>query len=413
MTRVSIDVAAVPSQPVGAGKYVIELVRALEGIAGGSRPELTVVARRTDGARWRSLAPSADVMAVVPGQRPLRLAWEQLSLARLLAGNPAGRPSSRPAGPAIPSSRPFGRPGRGRASGLVEVHHGPHYTMPARCPVPCVVTIHDMTFFDHPEWHERSKVPVFRAAMRLAARRATAIVCVSEMTAARLGELLRPSCPVHVVPHGVDSGRFSPVGSSGDGDRAHPFDAELLDRLGVRQPYILHLGTIEPRKNLPDLVAAFDRVAEAAPELSLVVAGTIGWGHGPFEASVSAARHRKRIVRLGYVDDQDVPALLRRAGVVAYPSLEEGFGLPALEALACGAPLVTTAGTVMDEMAGGAALSVPPDDAGKLAEALEAALEGGAEVTARRALGLQVAAKLTWERSAREHARIYAEAAGR
>src|SRR5207302_6188583 len=122
---VSLDATAVPLDPRGAGRYVIELVVALEA-AGGV--DLSVVCRRADAARWRAVAPRTDVIADAPGPRPLRLAWEQLRLPRLLD-----------------------RLG-------VDVHHGPHYTMPERSQVRRVVTIHDLTFFDHPEWHERAKV---------------------------------------------------------------------------------------------------------------------------------------------------------------------------------------------------------------------------------------------------------------
>jgi glycosyltransferase involved in cell wall biosynthesis len=124
------------------------------------------------------------------------------------------------------------------------------------------------------------------------------------------------------------------------------------------------------------------------------------------ERALAAARHPERIVRTGYLPDEAVPALLRQAAVVAYPALEEGFGLPALEALACGAPLVTTEGTAMAEMAGDAALLVPPGDVADLAGAIDRALREG-RATVRRALGLTVAAERTWEASVDLHLRAY------
>ena len=153
---------------------------------------------------------------------------------------------------------------------------------------------------------------------------------------------------------------------------------------------MVFVGTLEPRKGVAPLVAAFDLVAEANSDAVLVLGGQTGWGMGETERALAAARHRERIVRTGYLPDRAVPALLRRASVVAYPALEEGFGLPALEALACGAPLVTTEGTAMAEVAGGAALLVPPGDVGALAGALRAALDEG-RATERQARGIAVA----------------------
>ncbi len=139
----------------------------------------------------------------------------------------------------------------------------------------------------------------------------------------------------------------------------------------------------------------------------LVLGGQTGWGIGETERALAASRYADRIVRTGYLPDAAVPALLRRAAVVAYPALEEGFGLPALEALACGAPLVTTEGTAMAELAGDAAVLVPPGSVAPLAEALAMAIDQGRE-TKRRALGLAVAAERTWEASVAEHIRAYA-----
>jgi len=372
--RVSLDATAVPDRPGGAGRYVLELVDALARL--GS-VELTVVSRRGDGARWGAAAGRRTVAVVERGPlvRPVRLVWEQAALPRLLSG--------------------LG----------VDVHHAPHYTMPHLSRLPSVVTIHDLSFFSHPEWHQRTKAPFFRAAIRAAAARADAIVAVSASTAERLDALLSPKAPVHVIHHGVDHSRFRPLATE-DADGA-VLDQAALRRIGAVAPYIAFVGTLEPRKDVPTLIRAFDRVAAARPGVSLVLAGGRGWGIRAIEAALGAAVHGHRVRMAGYVSEEQKAALLRGAAAVAYPSLEEGFGLPALEALACGAPLVTTTGSAMAEVTGDAAVLVPPSDIAALAEALEAMVAGGAEVDRRRTLGFDVAARYTWEASAEGHAAVY------
>jgi len=371
--EVALDVTAVPEHPAGAGRYIVELARAL---ALRDDCGLRLVSRRDDAARWGELVDYERVLAVAPPGRVPRLFYEQARLASVVS-----RLREPP----------------------VAVHHGPHYTMPRRSKLPCVVTVHDMTFFDHPEWHEPSKVLFFRAATRYSAAHAAVIICVSETTASRLREVLSPRCPVVAVPNGVDRARFRP-------DEETPgSDAAVLRRLDLRQPYLFHLGTMEPRKGVVDLVAAFDLLATGQGDLELVLAGGAGWKAKPALDAIARAGASGRIRRLGYVADADVPALLRCARAVVYPSLEEGFGLPALEALACGAPLVTTAGTSMAELAGQSALLVPPGQPAALAEALEAMLEtaGGAENSRRREEGLAAAARHSWDACADGHMAAY------
>jgi glycosyltransferase involved in cell wall biosynthesis len=370
----SLDVSAVPVRPGGAGYYTMQIARGLR-----ERPDiaLTMVSRRGDDARWRSMgAGPAAVLGAVPDSRPGRLVFEQARFPRLL-----------------------------RSLG-VEVHHAPHYTMPGRAPVPCVVTIHDCTFFDHPEWHVRSKALFFRRAIRHAALHAGALVCVSEVTATRLRACCEVRAPIVVAPHGVDHARFHPAEESPGADRA------ILAEAGVPvdRPLVAFVGTLEPRKGVATLVAAFDRVAGSNPEAVLVLCGQPGWGLEETEEALARAQHGDRIVRVGYLPDVAVPALLRQATVVAYPASEEGFGLPALEALACGAPLITSEGTAMAEMAQGAAELVRPGDVAMLADALAQALERGKEspeARRRQSLGLTVAARSTWSASVSRHVEAY------
>jgi glycosyltransferase involved in cell wall biosynthesis len=379
---VSLDVSAIPANPAGAGRYVVELARALgeqDGVA------LTMVSRRRDAERWRALGPHSRVAGVVPVSRPARLFYEQWLL-----------------GPRIRQMR---QPD-------IRVHHGPHYTLPRRLgEVASVVTIHDMTFFDHPEWHERTKVAFFKRSIRRAAAEADVLVCVSRTTAERCKALLKPKGEVVTAPHGVDHRRFKPRPG---GDEAAAEDRELVRRAGCEPaPYVLHLGTIEPRKGVVDLIEAFDLLAGERPELNLVLAGIEGWDAGRVAGAIADSPYADRIVRLGYVDDAFVPALIRQAEVVAYPSYDEGFGLPALEALACGAPLVTSLGTPMADLAGAAAWTPPAGDPAALAAAVSSALAASPEERGRRReVGLERAARHTWEAAAAQHAAAYRLALG-
>lgn len=369
--RLSIDASAVPDQPTGAGRYVIDLAMAL-----GRRDDVdvTIACRRGDAMRWRGAGP-VTVVDRAPMHRPVRLAWEQVELPRILDEI------------------------------SLDVHHSPHYTMPERARVPKVVTFHDMTFFDHPEWHERPKVLYFRRAMRVAAERADALITASATVAARVQDILHPEVPMHLVHHGVDHSTYRPLDPSDHAAAAR--DQAVRDRNQLETPYVAFIGTLEPRKDVPTLIQAFDLVAGSNPDLVLVLAGAPGWGTEAVEWTLGRAAHADRIRRVGYLAEEDKPALLRGAAAVAYPSREEGFGLPVLEAIACGAPLVTTSGSAMEEVVEDAALLVRPGDVEGLAGALEALVEGGTDVGARRRRGIEVAARYTWDRSAAGHMEVY------
>jgi len=270
--------------------------------------------------------------------------------------------------------------------------------MPERSKTPVIVTIHDMTFFDHSEWHERSKVLLFRRAIAVATKRAAALVCVSHFTARRLQERFG-ELGVTVIPHGVDHSRFRPD--------ADPADRAILDELGIPRSFIAFVGTLEPRKDVPTLIQAFGRIADAHPDVFLVLAGQRGWGTESIERALAASTHRDRILCTGFIPDAAVPPLLRNARAVAYPSLAEGFGLPALEALACGAPLITTTGSAMEEVVERVAALVAPRDVLGLAEALETLLSDGPTTMRLRNAGPGVAARYTWDASADAHAELY------
>jgi glycosyltransferase involved in cell wall biosynthesis len=174
--------------------------------------------------------------------------------------------------------------------------------------------------------------------------------------------------------------------------------------------YVLAVGTIEPRKDYPTLVTAFGPVAADHPDVALVIVGGDGWGAEAFAAAVEASPVRSRIVRPGYLDDQDLATTLGHASVLAYPSRYEGFGFPPLQAMAAGVPVVTTAVGAIPEVVGDGALLVDPSDPDGLAAALSQVLAGGAEVDGLVARGRRRSAAFSWDACARGLADLYEDA---
>jgi glycosyltransferase involved in cell wall biosynthesis len=284
-----------------------------------------------------------------------------------------------------------------RWTGRIDVVHATNYAAPpARAPV--VVTVHDLTYIQRPDLVSEHSRRFLGNLVHRAVERGATIHVVSDfvgdevLSAYRLPE----SRVVRVYPG---------IAETADGD---PRAGRVL---AGADDYVLALGQLEPRKNLPALVRAFDRMASSAPDLRLVVAGPDGWGRDEFEAAVRAARARDRIVWLGYVTDDERRALLAGARCFAYPSLYEGFGHPPLEAMAAGIPVVAANSGAIPEITGGAALVVDPEDTDTLADALVAA-SGDAETRDRLARdGLARAAQFDWKTATDEFVALYARLA--
>jgi glycosyltransferase involved in cell wall biosynthesis len=248
---------------------------------------------------------------------------------------------------------------------------------------PLVATVHDLAPLHHPEHHPRRSLAFYRRSFELARTEADVVCCPSLATLEDCVANGFDRAKLRHVPWGV---RPVPV-ADGTVD-------ELRRRFDLGDTYVLWVGTAEPRKNVAGLVDAFARVAR--PGLTLALAGPEGW-----KEDVRALVGDRTDVRpLGFVDDADLAVLYAGAAVFCYPSLLEGFGLPVLEAMAQGAPVVTSAGTATEELVDGVGGAVDPRDPQAIAEAIAAVLDDPAESERRRAAGLARAAGLSWEATA-------------
>ncbi len=366
--RVAFDATPIPGRRVGAGVYVTELLRAMDGLDA----DLHVFVNTRDADEFASIASRATLHRVSVPNRPLRLAWAHSLL-------PVRVRRLRP-----------------------DVFHGPHYTVPAGVGCASVVTFHDPTFFTLPQLHERAKVLYFQRAARAGIARAARVIAVSSY--ASRGAIDHAGADpqrVDVVYEGVDSNRYRPAADN------EPVGGGAFGASG--EPFILFVGTLEPRKDVPTLLAAYQGLVQSGHPHHLVLAGPPGWGASDVAAAVDRLSSGT-VHQLSYVPEDQKIELYRRASAFVYPSIAEGFGLPVLEAMACGVPVVTTSGSAPEEIAADAALLVPPRSPEALREAIARVLTDKPLIADLRRRSVARARTFTWARTAEATLEVYRKA---
>ncbi len=339
--RIVLDVSPLSRPRTGIGNYVRGMVAGLAEAAAGEH-ELVAFGPSGPNGRRRireSLAglPVELRLPLLPRAQAWRAGWSRL-----------------------------GRPPVESVVGRLDVFHFSDWMYPSQRSGVRATTVHDLVPLRFPEWVEPATLRMHGPKYENAARTCDRVFVNSRFTAAEVRELLGvPEERIVVAYPGIDP-RFRP-----DGERAD---------LGA--PYVLAVSTLEPRKNLPTLVAAFTILRRRRPELTLALAGLEGWEDRPLAA--------EGVRLLGFVSDEELARLYRGASAFAYPSRFEGFGLPVVEALASGTPTVVSSHPSLDEASGDAALRADPDDPDAFADALEAALD------APRGVGEAHAARFTW-----------------
>uniref|UniRef100_A0A7C3APX5 Glycosyltransferase family 1 protein n=2 Tax=Thermorudis TaxID=1649508 RepID=A0A7C3APX5_9BACT len=357
----------------GVSRYIEALVRYLPE----ADPRLDLVVFTNElaycGAREEIAARVTWAVSRLPTQRPpVRIVWEQTI------------------GPVAARRR------------RVDLLHAPVNVVPLAGPRPQVLTVHDLAFLHYPEHYPLLKRRYLAALTKLSARRADAVIAVSTQTRDDVVELLAvPPEKVVVVPNGVD-GSLRPVR-----------DDRLLEAFrraqGLPNEFFLFLGTLQPRKNVEGLLHAYARV-RAEISMPLVIAGARGWRESSIFQLVQKLDLTDQVRFAGYVNPDELALWYSAATVFVYPSLYEGFGLPVLEAMACGVPVITSSVSSLPEVAGDAAILVDPRDTDSLARALRE-LAGSPRLRAQlAAAGLERSRGFSWERTASETLEVYRRA---
>jgi alpha-1,3-rhamnosyl/mannosyltransferase len=372
---IGLDAIPLTEPRAGVGHYTFELARALAEAAPGDEFELAY--------------PSTDPPVNLAEREPLP---SNLKEARVRVGA-LGRRWWSAGLPRYAARRGF------------RLFHGTNYEVPLWGGACRVLTIHDLSLLSYPETHERRRVWRARRRLPLMALAADAVLTPTEAVRREVCSRLRVAPSKVFAVHEAARACFKPL------DEREAADA--LRELGIDGgEFLLAVGTIEPRKNLATLVRAFEEVLRERPAsgLRLVVAGGRGWLSDPLFETLEKSAVRGRVVLAGYVSDEQLRALYSKCKAFVYPSLYEGFGLPPLEAMSCGAPVLAGDTPAVAEVSGGAARLFDPRDASQLARLILELLD---DDTSRRALseaGLRRAANFSWHRTARATLDVYAEA---
>ena len=368
MTNTGIGFDARLIGALGIGRYISGLLPALANILGR---QLTVIAQARDAALVHAMI-GASARLLTVNASPYRLAEQSVLPVRLARAG----------------------------LGLV---HFPHYNLPLIKPAKFVVTVHDLFPFEFPEIHSG---PLPRAVNHMLMRNAVAgarqIITPSTATAAAIVRHFPSSAgKVTTIAEAADN-RFNPR-------RNLEAEASWQVRLGIRPPYVLYLGQWKAYKNLPLLVEAFRTVRQTHPSAQLVIAGDDP--RHPEVRQAASQLPEGSVVLPGRVPDSGIPDLYRGATVVVLPSRAEGFGLPVIEAMACGVPVVCSDLPVLREVGNGAAVYCDPRDPSAFARAIGSVLNADG-VAAMRRQGLEQAARFSWQRAASATVAVYEEALG-
>jgi glycosyltransferase involved in cell wall biosynthesis len=363
--RVALDATPLLAARTGVGEFCYRL---MEGLAARDdvQPSAFAVSWRRRHGLEGQVPPGVAIVGRPMPARPLHQAWSRLP---------------------FPPIEAF--------VGRTDVVHGTNFVVPPARRAAMVVTVHDLTPLHFPEMCE----PPTRAFPHLvsqAVARGAWVHALSEFVAAEVVSLLgAPPERVRAVHLGVRAPAAGPEGS---------WRSLVPDWV---RSYVLAVGTVEPRKDFPTLVRAFSDLAPTRPGLALVIAGADGWGTSQLEQALAASPYGDRALRLGRVDDATRDQLIAGATVLAYPSIYEGFGLPPLEAMAAGTPVVATRCGALEEVLGDAALLVGVGDAGELAAALGQLLDDDEARHALAERGRRRAALYSWADCAEGLAQIY------
>jgi glycosyltransferase involved in cell wall biosynthesis len=375
--RIGLDGLPLTSPKTGVGHYTFELARALAAAQPSATFEIT----------YPSTHPPISLVEA-GGREPLP---DNLRLERVRVG---------------PLGRHWWSTGLPRyiRRHKIKLFHGTNYDVPLWGPCAKVLTIHDLSQLLHPETHERRSVSRAQRRLPLMARAADAIITPTESVRREVCEVLKSNREkVFAIPEAART-CFRPL--------AYPETAAVRRRLGVQDNFLFTVGTLEPRKNLSVLVSAFEQVARARSEdaIQLVIAGGRGWLSGPLLAAIEKSPVRHRILLANYLNDEDLRALYSACRAFVYPSVYEGFGLPPLEAMACGAPVIASRTPALMETTGDAALLFDPGSVEELTRRILELLDPSAGENARSKLssaGQVRAAEFSWEIAARSTWKIY------
>lgn len=366
---VCFDLSAAAHERAGLGRYAASLAQALMGLG---TPLMAFINDPRDG----QLKPPLDKLPTLTAHLP-RKRW------RLRA-----------------AVSYFGGPKLNGVFPDVKLYHATEHLLPVISHARNVFTLHDTAYLHFPQYHLLQNRLYLTLMMPRFIQRADAVICVSEATRRDAVKYYNvPAAKLHVIYEGVEP-RFAPITDSS-------MREALRTKYNLPARFILYVSTIEPRKNLTTLLKAYAVLHQSQPEIGLVIAGGKGWLYESFFAELRALDLERQVQLLGYVPDEDLPALLNCADVFAYPSVFEGFGLPPLEAMACGTPVIVSNASSLPEVVGDAGLLLPPANVQAWVEALRRILNDSALCAELRARGQHRAKQFTWEKAARETLKVY------